>query len=237
MRYVWCHPASGSATTTPPPAVWLVYQTCRCTACHGRHRQVPTAILPLRPGMLTTCVLKYAHQLKHPNPLTQASGGWGLMCALWRFSTDMPCVLRGLADCDYRRADHDRFLWYTWLMHIPVWAVLESHHAEVPQHPLGVAGTVSEADGAQATLAAGYRDRACIRRAGWSSRFRGPETLPSWPRHVQWAQEQILEGVALRDIPDEALFVQDASSVPPPRDTAGRSVRCHTVTGRGRTPA
>ena len=50
--------------------------------------------------MLTTFVLNYAHQLNHPNPLTRASARWGLMCALWRFSPDMPCVLRGLADCD-----------------------------------------------------------------------------------------------------------------------------------------
>ena len=113
------------------------------------------------------------------------------MCALWRFSPDMPCVLRGLADCDCHPTDHDRFLRYTWLTDIRVWAVLESHHVEVPKHPLGVAGTVSEADDAHAALAAGYRDWASTHRLGWPSRFRGPETLPPWPWHVQWAREQI----------------------------------------------
>ena len=62
---------------------------------------------------------------------------------------------------------------------------------EVPRHPLGVAGTVSKADNAHAALAAGYRDWAYTRRAGWPSRFHRPETLPPWPRHVQWAREQI----------------------------------------------
>ena len=109
-----------------------------------------SGILPLGPDMLTMFVLNYAHQLNHPNPLTRASARWGLMCALWRFSPDMPCVHRGLADCECHPTDHDRFLRYTWLMDIRVWAVLESHHVEVPRHPLGVAGTVSEADDAHA---------------------------------------------------------------------------------------
>ena len=52
-----------------------------------------SGILPPGPDMLTTFVLNYAHQLNHPNPLTRASARWGLMCALWRFSPDMPCVL------------------------------------------------------------------------------------------------------------------------------------------------
>ena len=173
-----------------------------------------SGILPLGPDMLTTFVLNYTHQLNHPNPLTRASAKWGLMCALWRFSPDMPCVRRGLVDCECHPTDHDRFLRCTWLMDIRVWAVLEGHHVEVPKHPLGVAGTVSDADDAHAAVAAGYRDWACTRRAGWPSWFRGPEILPPWPRHVQWAQEQIPEGITLRDIPDEAVFVQDASWYP-----------------------
>ena len=85
---------------------------------------------------------------------------------------------------------------------------------EVPKHPLGTAGTVSEADDAHAVLAAGYRDWSCTRRARWPSRFCGPETLPPWPRHVQLAREQIPEGIILRDIAHEAVFVQDASWYP-----------------------
>ena len=131
----------------------------------------------------------------------------------------MPGVLRGLADCDRHPTDHDRFLRYTWLMDIRVWAVPESHHVEVPKHPLGTAGTASEADDVHAALAAGYRDWSCTCRAGWPSRFRGPETLPPWPRHVQWAREQHPEGITLPDIPDEAVLVQDASWYP--NHTAG----------------
>ena len=116
-------------------------------------------------------------------------------------------------DCECHPTDHDRFLRYTWLMDIRVLAVLEGHHGDVPKHPLGVAGAVGDADDAHTALAAGCRAWACTRRALWPSRFRGPETLHPWPRHVQWAREQIREGITLRDIPDEALFVQDASAI------------------------
>ena len=77
-----------------------------------------SGILPLGPDMLATLVLNYAHQLNHPNPLTRASASWGLTCALWRLSPDMPCVLRGLADRDCHPTAHDGFLQYTWLMDI-----------------------------------------------------------------------------------------------------------------------
>ena len=126
----------------------------------------------------------------------------------------MPCVRRGLVDCACHPTDHDRFTQYTWLMDIRVWAVLEDHHVEVPKHPLGVASTVDEADDAHVALAAGYRDWACTRRAGWPSWFRGPETLPPWRGHMPWAHKQILEGITLRDILDEAVLVQDASWYP-----------------------
>ena len=149
--------------------------------------------------MLTTFVPNYPQQMNHRNPLTRASANWGLMCALWRFSPDMPCGLRGLADCDRHPTDHDHFLRYTWLMHIQVWAVPGSHHVEVPKHLLGTAG---------------YTDRSCTRTAGWPSRFHGPEALPPWPRHVQWARELHLEGITLRDVRYEAVFVQDASWYP-----------------------
>ena len=141
------------------------------------------------------------------------------MCALWRLNPDMPCVRRSLADCDCHPTEHDRFLRYTWLMDIRVWAVLESHHVEVPKHPLGTAGTTSELDDAHAALAAGYRDWSFTRRAAWPSRFRGPETLPLSLRHVQLAHEQVPWGITLRDIPDKAVFVQDASWYP--NHTAG----------------
>ena len=116
--------------------------------------------------MLTTFMLNYAHQRSHPNPLTCASARWGLMYALWRFSLDMPYMRQGLVDCACHPTDRDRFLRYTWLIDIRVWAVLEDHHVEVPKHPLGVANTVDEADDAHAALADGYRDWACTRRAG-----------------------------------------------------------------------
>ena len=115
-----------------------------------------SGILPLGPDVLTTFVLNYAHQLNHPNPLNRASARWGLMCALWQLSLDMPCVLWGLADCDCHPTDHDCFLRYTRLMDIRVWAVRERHHVEVPKQPLGTTGTASEADDAHADLAAGY---------------------------------------------------------------------------------
>ena len=83
----------------------------------------------------------------------------------------------------------------------------------------GVASTVDEADDAHAALAAGYRDWACTHRAGWPSRFCGPGTLLPWPRNMQWAREQVPGGITLRDIPDEAVFVQDASWYP--NHTAG----------------
>ena len=137
-----------------------------------------SGILPLGPDVLTTFVLNYARQLNHPNPLTRASAQWGHMCALWRFSPDMPCVLRGLADCDCHPTDHDRFLRYTWLMEIRVWAVPGSHAVEVTKHPLGAASNADEASDAHAALAAGYRDWSSTRKAGWPSRFRGPESLP-----------------------------------------------------------
>ena len=114
-----------------------------------------SGILPLGPDILTTFVLNYAQQLNRPNPLTRASARWGHMRALWRFSADMPCVLRGLADCDCHPTDHDRFLRYTWLMEIRVWAVPESHTVEVSKHPLGAASTASEVGDAHAALAAG----------------------------------------------------------------------------------
>ena len=146
-----------------------------------------SGIRPLGPDMVTTFVLNYAHQLNHPNPPTRASASWGLMCALWRFSPDMPCVCGGLASCECHPTDHDIFLRYTWLMDIRVWAVLEDHHVEVPEHPLGVAGTVNEANDAHAALAAGYRDWTCTCKAGWPSQFYGPGTFPPWPKNMQWA--------------------------------------------------
>ena len=82
---------------------------------------------------------------------------------------------------------------------------------EVPKHPPGVASTVDEANDAHAALAASYRDWTCTRRAGWPSRFYGPGTFSPWPRNMQWAQEQPPEGITLWDVPDEAVFVQDAS--------------------------
>ena len=126
--------------------------------------------------------------------------------------------------------DHNRYLRYTWLMDIRVWAVLEGHHVEVRRHPLGVAGTVNHVDDTHAALAAGYRDWACTRRAGWPSRFRGPENLPPWPRHVQWAREQTFEGITLRHIPDEAIFVEDASWYPN-HTASGGLVVTHPETG------
>ena len=77
-----------------------------------------SGIRPLGPDVLTTFVLNYAWQLNHPNPLTRASARWGHMCALWRFHPDMPCVLRGFADCECHPTDQDWFLRYTWLMEI-----------------------------------------------------------------------------------------------------------------------
>ena len=173
-----------------------------------------SGILPLGPHMLTTFVLNYAQQLNHSNPLTRTSARWGVICPLRWFSPHMPCVRRGLVDCECHPKDHYRFLCYTWLMDICVYAVLEDHHVEVPKHPLGVAGTVSDADDAHAALAAGYPDWGCTHRDGCPSRFHGPKILPPWPRHVQWAQEQIPEGITLRDIPDVVVFVQDTSRYP-----------------------
>ena len=141
------------------------------------------------------------------------------MGALWRFSPDMPYVHRGLADCDCHPTDHDRFLKYTWLMEIRVWAVPESHAVEVTKHPLVTASNADEASDAHAALAAGYRDWSSTRKAGWPSRFRGPESLPQWHRHVRWAREVHPEGNTLQDIPVEAVFVQDASWYP--NHTAG----------------
>ena len=77
---------------------------------------------------------------------------------------------------------------------------------EVPKHPLGVANTVDEADNAHAALAAGYRDWACTHRPDWPSRFRGPGTLPPWPRHMQWDQEQIPEGITLPPSPPRRVI-------------------------------
>ena len=111
--------------------------------------------------MLTTAVLNCGHQLHQLNPLTRASNWLGLMCPIWRFSPDMPCVLQGLADCECHLTDHDRFLQYTLLMDIWVSAVLEMHHGEAPKHAQGTAGTTSKADDAHAALAAGYRDWSC----------------------------------------------------------------------------
>ena len=78
---------------------------------------------------------------------------------------------------------------------IRVWVVLEDHHVEVPKLPLGVAGTVDEANDAHAALAAGYWDWSCTCRAGWPLRFCGPGTFPPWPRNMQWAQEQFPKGI------------------------------------------
>ena len=105
---------------------------------------------------------------------------------------------------------------------------------EVPKHPLGTAGTASKADNANAALAASYTDSLCARRARWPSRFRGPETLPLWPRHVQWAREQQREGITMGDDPDKAVFVQDASWYP--NHTAGGGlVVAYPVTVRSQT--
>ena len=73
---------------------------------------------------------------------------------------------------------------------------------------------VDEPDNAHAAVAPGYRDWARTRRAGWPSRFRGPRTLPPWPKHMQRAQKQISEGMTLHDIPDEAVLVQEACWYP-----------------------
>ena len=127
---------------------------------------------------------------------------------------DMPCIHQGLADCDCHPTDHDRFLRYTWPMEIRVWPAPGSHAVEVSKHPLGAATTIDEANDGHAALAAGYRDWSSTRRAGWPSRFRGPDTLPPWPRCVRWAQEVHSEGVTLQSVPAEALFVQDASLYP-----------------------
>ena len=117
----------------PPPPVWVwhladlpaVSALCAVVGENlPAHRLLApveaglSGILPVGPDMLTTFVLNYAHQLNHPKPLTRASARWGLMCALWRFSPDMPCVRGGLADCECHPTDHDRLLWYTWLMDI-----------------------------------------------------------------------------------------------------------------------
>ena len=194
-----------------------------------------SGILPLRPDVLTTFVLNYARQLNQPNPLTRASARWGHMGALWRFSPDMPCVLRGLADCDCHPTDHDRFLRYTWLMEIRVWAVPGSHAVEVTKHPLGAASNADEANDAHAAMAAGYRDWSSTRKAGWPSRFRGPESLPKLPGHVRWAREVHPEGITLQDIPVEAVFVQDASWYP--NHTAGGGlVVADPVTGWHQVP-
>ena len=133
------------------------------------------------------------------------------MWALWRFSPDMPCVRGGLADCDSHPTDHNRFLRYTSLMDIRIWEVSEDHHAEVPKYPRGVASSADEANDAHAVLAAGYRDWSDTRGAGWPSRIGGFRALPPWPRNMPWAQGQPSDGISLRDILDEAIFVLDAS--------------------------
>ena len=144
------------------------------------------------------------------------------MDALWRFSPDMPCVLRRLADCDRHATNQDRFLRYTSLMGIRVWAAPGSHAVEVAKHYLGAARTTPKASDGHAPLAARYRDWSSTRRAGWPSRCCGPESLPPWPRCVRWAPEVHPEGITLQDIPAEAVFVQDASWYP--KDTAGGGV-------------
>ena len=141
------------------------------------------------------------------------------VCALWRFHPDIPCVLRGLADCECHPTNHDWFLRYTWLMEIRVWPAPGSHAVEVCKHPLGAATTIDEANDCHAALAAAYWDWSSTSRAGWASRFRGPESLPPWPRCMRWAQEVHPEGVTLQNVPAEVVFVQDAPWYP--RYTAG----------------
>ena len=191
----------GGGPTTPAHRVLGLVETGR------------SCILPLGPDMLTTFVLSCTHQLNHPSPLTRASARWGLVWALWWFSPDMPCVPRGLTDCDSHPMDHDRFLRYTQHMDIRIWAVLEDHHVEVPKHLLGIACTTDEAKDAHAAPAAGYCDWSDT-WAGWPSRFGGFGALPPWPRNIQWAQEQPSDCISLQDVPDEAVFVQDSTWYP-----------------------
>ena len=173
----------GISRTSPPfpPYVRSWGRTYRRIACSGLCRRVSRAYCPWAPRMLNTFVLNYARQLNHPNPLTRSSARWGHMGALRRFGPDMPCVLRGFADCDRHPTDHDPFLRYTWLMEIRVLAVPESHAVEVTKHPWVRRGTPARPAMPMRPWRPATRIGTALAKRGGHHAFAGRNRSPSGP--------------------------------------------------------